>query len=72
MPCHPEGLDGLESWALVNLTVFNKANCKEQVAQRNCGCPLPETVKDQAGWGFEQRGLVEAVPAHGRLKLDGL
>jgi len=37
----------------------------EQVAQRSCGCPLPGSVQGQAGWGFEQPGLVEGVPAHG-------
>jgi len=37
----------------------------EQVAQRSCGCPLPGSVH-QVGWGFEQPGLVEGVPAHGR------
>jgi len=36
------------------------------VAQRSCGCPLPGSVHGQAGWGFEQSGLVEDVPAHGR------
>jgi len=36
----------------------------EQVAQRICGCPLPENVQGQVGWGFEQPGLVEG--AHGR------
>jgi len=36
-----------------------------QVAQRNCGFPLPGSVQGQAGWGFEQPGLVEGVPAHG-------
>ena len=38
----------------------------EQVAQRGCGCPIPGSVQGQAGWGFEQPGLVEGVPAHGR------
>jgi len=37
----------------------------ERVAQRSCGCPLPESVQGQAGRGFEQPGLVEGVPAHG-------
>ena len=37
-----------------------------QVAQRGCGCPIPGSVQGQAGWGFEQPGLVEGVPAHGR------
>jgi len=35
----------------------------EQVAQRSCGCPLPGSVQGQAGWGFEQPGLVEGVSA---------
>jgi len=34
--------------------------------QRSCGCPLPGTVQGQGGWGFEQPGPVEGVPAHGR------
>ena len=38
----------------------------KQVAQRGCGCPIPGSVQGQAGWGFEQPGLVEGVPAHGR------
>ena len=37
-----------------------------QVAQRGCGCPIPGSVQGQVGWGFEQAGLVEGVPAHGR------
>lgn len=28
--------------------------------------PLPGVVEGEAGWGFEQLGLVESVPAHGR------
>jgi len=35
--------------------------------QRSCGCPLPGSVQAQAGWGFEQPGLAEDVPAHGRV-----
>jgi len=37
-----------------------------QVAQRSCGCALPGSVQGQVGWGFEQPGLVEGVPALGR------
>ena len=37
-----------------------------QVAERSCGCPLPGSVQGQVGRGFEQPGLVEGVPAHGR------
>ena len=59
--------------------------CKEEVlhceggealaqgAQRGCGCPIPGSVQGRVGWGFEQPGLVEGVPAHGRgLELDDL
>ncbi|GAB0191433.1 cAMP-dependent protein kinase inhibitor alpha [Grus japonensis] len=38
----------------------------DKVAQRSCGCPIPGSVQAQTGWGFEQPGLVEGVPAHGR------
>jgi len=38
----------------------------EQVAQRSCGCLLPGSVEGWVVWGFEQPGLVEVVPAHGR------
>ena len=37
-----------------------------QVAQRSCGCPLPGSVQGKVWWDFEQPGLVEGVPAHGR------
>jgi len=30
------------------------------------GCPLHGCAQGQVGWGFEQPGLVESVPAHGR------
>ena len=38
----------------------------EQASQRSCGYPLPGSVQGQDGQGFEQPGLVEGVPAHGR------
>jgi len=28
--------------------------------------PVPGSVQGQVGWGFEQPGLVEGVPGHGR------
>ena len=28
--------------------------------------PMPGSVQGQVGWGFEQPGLVECVPVHGR------
>ena len=33
---------------------------------RGCGCPIAGSVQGQVGWGSEQPGLVEGVPAHGR------
>ena len=38
----------------------------EQLARRGWGCPIPGSVQSQAGWGFEQPGLVKDVPAHGQ------
>ena len=38
----------------------------EQVAQRDCGCPLSGNIQGQAGWGFEQPGLVGGIPAYSR------
>jgi len=37
-----------------------------QVAQRSSGGPIPGNIQGQVGWGSEQPGLVEDVPAHGR------
>jgi len=46
---------------------------QEQVAQRSCGCLLPESVQGQVGWGSEPPGVVEGVPAQGRgLEPDDL
>ena len=43
----------------------------EQVAQGDCGCPIPESIQGQAGWGCEQPGLEGSVPAYSRgLELD--
>jgi len=38
----------------------------EWVAQRGSGGPIPGNIPGQVGWGSEQPGLVEGVPAHGR------
>ena len=38
----------------------------EQVAQRGCGCPIPEGVQGQDGCGSWQPGLVVGDPACGR------
>ena len=34
--------------------------------QLNAGQITRLSLQSQAGWGFEQHGLVEGVPAHGR------
>ena len=38
----------------------------KQVAQRGIGAPIPRIIQGQVGWGSEQPGLVEDVPAHCR------
>jgi len=45
----------------------------KQIAQRCSGGPIPGDIQGQVGWGFEQSGLVEDVPAHCRgVGLDDL
>ena len=45
----------------------------EQVAQRSGRCSIPGNIQGQVGWGSEQPGLVEDVPAHCRaVGLDDL
>ena len=36
----------------------------QQVAQGNCGCPIPGGVKGQVGWGTGQRDLVFDLEVH--------
>jgi len=44
-----------------------------QVAQRSGRCLLPGNIQGQVGWGSEQPGLVEDLPAHCRgVGLDDL
>ena len=38
----------------------------EQVAQGDCGCPIPGGIQDQAGCGSGQPGLLVGDPAHSR------
>ena len=35
----------------------------EQDAQKSCGCPLPDSIQGQAGWGCEQPDLERVFPA---------
>lgn len=34
--------------------------------------PLPESIEGHVGWGFEQPGTAEGVPAHGSRVRTGL
>ena len=55
------------------MTTCEGGEALAQVAQRSSGCPLPRSVQSQAGWGLEQPGLVEDVPARGwRAGLEDL
>lgn len=39
---------------------------EELVAQTRCGCLIPGSIQGQIRWCFEQPGLVQGGPAHGR------
>lgn len=45
---------------------YKSGQALSQVAQRSRGCPIPGSVEDQTGWGFEIPGLVEGIPSYGR------
>ena len=66
-PLSPQQIKGRFRLAIKKEILYSEGGeALDQVAQRSCGCPLPGSVQGQAGWGFEQPGLVEGVPAHGR------
>jgi len=45
----------------------------EQIAQSSSGGPITGNIQGQVGWGSEQAGLVEDIPAHcKRVGLDVL
>ena len=53
--------------------LYSEGETLEQVAQQGCGCPLPDGVQGQAGWGFEQPGLEGSVHTYSRgLELGDL
>jgi len=39
---------------------------QQYAAQRSCGCPIPEGIQSQVGWGPGQLHLVGGNPIHGR------
>jgi len=59
--------------APVNGRYHRAGEALAQVAQRGSGGPIPGNIQGQVGWGSEQPGLVEDVPAHCRgAELDDL
>jgi len=46
--------------------LYSEGGTVEQVVQRGCGCPLPQSTLGQAGWSFEQPGLERGVPAYSK------
>ena len=52
---------------------YESSDTLEQVAQRGSECPLPGSIQGQAGWSFEQPGLVGGISACSRgLELEDL
>jgi len=53
------------SWALKSVL---RSHClvKNRLTREAVDARLPGSAQGQAGWGFEQPGLVEGVPACGR------
>jgi len=65
------------NWWVVTLPVAGSAACQgsetlEHVAQKGCGCSLPENIQGQGGWGFEQPGLEVSLPTVAGLELGDL
>lgn len=47
------------------------ADVLKQVAQKNCGCPIPGSFHGQAGWGPLQPDLWKvSLPMARKLELD--
>lgn len=46
--------------------MYDVGEALEVVAHKNHGCCIAGSVQSQAGQGFEQCGLVEDNPAHGK------
>lgn len=52
----------IKSRYMENIFYIEGGKTVEQIAQKNCGCPIPGSVPEQLGWGAERFGLVEGVP----------
>ena len=44
---------------------YESGKVLEQTVQRGCGCPIPEDVQGQVGWGLGQPGLLLNVEVGG-------
>lgn len=58
----------------MNFLIYSEGGeAPEQVAQISFGCLISRSVQGQVGWIFEQPGLMESIPAYGRvLELNDL
>lgn len=45
---------------------------QREVAQRDCGCPIPGGIQGQVGWGPVQPGLVLDIEFGGPKYIEGL
>ena len=62
-------------WFFLFVCLFlnQDSEVQEQVAQRGGGCPIPEDIQGQAGWGSEQLDGAVGVTAHCKgVGLDDL
>lgn len=63
-------MDDLERTFFLSRCVVCGHKCPlENAGQRSCGCLLPGIIQDQVGWGFENAGLMEDIPAHGNYMI---
>ncbi|KAJ7395472.1 hypothetical protein BTVI_154690 [Pitangus sulphuratus] len=44
----------------------SNSEAMEQVAHNSCGCHILVSIQGWIEWGFEQPGLLQDIPAHGR------
>ena len=51
---------------------YESGKVLKQAAQRGCGCPIPEGVQGQVGWGPGQPGLVLNVEIGGPACSGGV
>ena len=55
--------DTAHNQTLSELDALATIDALEQVVQRDCGCPIPGGIQDQAGWSPGHPALVGGNPA---------